>query len=216
MKPPLRIRALGRTLSAIGARAPWLWPVLRTPVQRFWNRAAATWDANESPERLRALRAAIDGLEPPRRVLEIGTGTGSGAAVMKGKWPDADITGVDLSPEMVRIATAKVQGVSFEPADASRLPFGDATFDLVAQNNVPVYFDEIARVLAPGGAVLITSTFGPATPYYTPHNLLRRRFAKLGFSGLRSEQAPPGDWFLARAPSPDARANPERPLETQP
>jgi ubiquinone/menaquinone biosynthesis C-methylase UbiE len=90
-----------------------------------------------------------------------------------------------------------VPGVTFEPADAARLPFRDASFDLIAQNNVPVYFNELARVLAPGGRVLITSTFGPVTPYYTPHNVLRKRFAKLGFTDLRSEQAPPGDWFSA-------------------
>jgi ubiquinone/menaquinone biosynthesis C-methylase UbiE len=102
---------------------------------------------------------------------------------------------------MIRIAQAKVRGVAFEPADAARLPFPDASFDLVAQNNVPVYFSELARVTAPGGRVLITSTFGPATPYYTPHNVLRRRFRKLGFTDLRSEQAQPGDWFSACKPS---------------
>jgi ubiquinone/menaquinone biosynthesis C-methylase UbiE len=98
---------------------------------------------------------------------------------------------------MIRIAQAKVPGVTFEPADASRLPFPDASFDLVAQNNVPVYFDELARVTAPGGRVLISSTFGPVTPYYTPHNVLQKRLRKLGFTDLRSEQAPPGDWFTA-------------------
>lgn len=199
--PPRRIRMLGRTLSWIVAHVPWAWPVIRRPVQRFWNRMAAGWDANESPNRTQALRAAIEQLEPPRRILEIGCGTGSGAAVLKARFPDADITGVDLSPEMVRIATAKVAGVTFEPADASRLPFGDRTFELVTQNNVPVYFEELARVLTPGGQVLITSTFGPVTPYYTPHNVLEKRFGKLGFSELRSEQSPPGDWFSARAPS---------------
>jgi ubiquinone/menaquinone biosynthesis C-methylase UbiE len=91
--------------------------------------------------------------------------------------------------------------VRFEPADASRLPFADGTFDLVTQNNVPVYFTELARVMAPGGRILITSTFGPATPYYTPHSVLERRFRKLGFTDLRSEQAAPGDWFSACKPS---------------
>ena len=81
---------------------------------------------------------------------------------------------------MVRIAQAKIQGVTFEPADASRLPFPDASFDLVAQNNVPVYFGELARVLAPGGRALITSTFGPVTPYYTPHNVLAMAYRHLG------------------------------------
>jgi malonyl-CoA O-methyltransferase len=188
---------MGRTLSGIVAHAPWLWGVIRGPVTRFWNRMAGGWDANESPNRTQSLLAAVDHVGEPERILEIGSGTGSGSAILKARFPDADITGVDLSPEMVRIATAKVEGVKFEPADASRLPFPDASFDLVAQNNVPVYFGEIARVLAPGGRILITSTFGPATPYYTPHRVLKRRFGKLGFRGLRSEQSPPGDWFLA-------------------
>jgi ubiquinone/menaquinone biosynthesis C-methylase UbiE len=195
--PPRRVRLIGRSLSAVVSHAPWLWGVIRGPVQRFWNRMAGSWDANETPNRAQALLAAIDHVGEPQRILEIGTGTGSGAAILKRKFPNAAITGVDLSPEMVRIATTKVEGVTFEPADAARLPFADASFDLIAQNNVPVYFNEIARVLAPGGRVLITSTLGPATPYYTPHKVLNRRFGKLGFTDLRSEQAPPGDWFLA-------------------
>jgi len=199
--PPRRVRVMGRTLSAIAARAPWLWPVIRGPVQRFWNRMAGSWDVNETPGRTHAMQAALEQLEAPGRVLEIGSGTGSGAAILKARFPSAQITGVDLSPEMVRIATAKVPGVTFEPADASRLPFPDSSFDLVVQNNVPVYFSELARVLAPGGRVLITSTFGPVTPYYTPHNLLTKRFGKLGFTDIRSEQAPPGDWFSACKPS---------------
>jgi malonyl-CoA O-methyltransferase len=188
---------MGRTLSAIVAYAPWLWPVIRGPVRRFWDRSAGSWDVRETPHRTRAMQVALEQVAEPTRVLEVGSGTGSGTAILHARFPTAEITGVDLSPEMVRIATAKVEGVRFEPADASRLPFADDSFDMVVQNNVPVYFDEIARVLAPQGQVLITSTFGPATPYYTPHKLLSRRFGKLGFSGMRSEQAPPGDWFLA-------------------
>jgi ubiquinone/menaquinone biosynthesis C-methylase UbiE len=198
--PPRRVRYVGRTLSWIAAHAPWLWTVIRAPVQSFWNRTASSWDANESPNRTVSLRAAVDAVGEPKRVLEIGSGTGSGAAILSARFPDAEVTGVDLSPEMVRIAQAKVAGVTFEPADASRLPFPDASFDLVAQNNVPVYFREIARVLAPGGRVLVSSTLGPATPYYTPHNVLERGFKKLGFREIRSEQAPPGDWFLATKP----------------
>jgi SAM-dependent methyltransferase len=198
--PPRRVRLMGRALSGIVAYAPWLWGVIRGPVTRFWNRMAGSWDVNETPNRTNSLKAAVGSVGEPKRVLEIGSGTGSGTAILKAQFPQADITGVDLSPEMVRIATAKVPGVTFEPADASRLPFPDASFDLVAQNNVPVYFAEIARVLAPGGRILVASTFGPATPYYTPHKVLNKRFAKLGFKDLRSEQSPPGDWFLATKP----------------
>jgi ubiquinone/menaquinone biosynthesis C-methylase UbiE len=192
---------MGRTLSGLVAYAPWLWGLVRGPVQRFWNRMAGSWDANETPGRTHAMQVALESVDSPARVLEIGTGTGSGAALLKARFPQAEVTGVDLSPEMIRIAQAKVPGVTFEPADASRLPFADRSFDLIVQNNVPVYFAELARVLAPGGRVLITSTIGPATPYYTPHNVLERRFRKLGFTDLRSEQAPPGDWFSACKPS---------------
>jgi ubiquinone/menaquinone biosynthesis C-methylase UbiE len=195
--PPRRVRLVGRTVSGLVAHAPWLWRLIRAPVQRFWDRAAARWDANETPNRTHSLRAALPQMGNPKRILEIGTGTGSGAGILKASFPESEVTGVDLSPEMIRIAQAKVPGVTFEPADAARLPFADASFDLVTQNNVPVYFDELVRVTAPGGRVLITSTLGPATPYYTPHNVLRRRFGKLGFTDLRSEQSPPGDWFTA-------------------
>jgi SAM-dependent methyltransferase len=199
--PPRRVRFMGRTLSALVAYAPWLWGLVRGPVQRFWNRMAGSWDANETPGRTQAMQVALDSFDSPARVLEIGTGTGSGAAMLKARFPEAEVTGVDLSPEMVRIAQAKVPSVTFEPADAARLPFADGSFDLIVQNNVPVYFAELTRVLAPGGHVLIASTFGPATPYYTPHKVLERRFRKLGFTDLRSEQAPPGDWFSACKPS---------------
>ncbi len=199
--PPRRVRIMGHVLAALVAHAPWLWGLMRGPVQRFWNRTAAGWDANETPGRTHSLQVALEQMGEPRRILEIGSGTGSGSAIIKARFPQAEVTGVDLSPEMVRIAQAKVPGVSFEPADASRLPFPDGQFDLVAQNNVPVYFSELARVTAPAGRVLITSTFGKATPYYTPHNVLRRRFTRLGFVELRSEQVPPGDWFAASKPA---------------
>jgi ubiquinone/menaquinone biosynthesis C-methylase UbiE len=199
--PPRRVRLVGRTVSGLVAHAPWLWRLIRAPVQRFWDRAAARWDANETPNRTNSLRTALPQMGNPERILEIGTGTGSGAGILKASFPESEVTGVDLSPEMIRIAQAKVPGVTFEPADAARLPFPDASFDLVTQNNVPVYFDELVRVTAPGGRVLITSTLGPATPYYTPHNVLRRHFGKLGFTDLRSEQSPPGDWFTACKPS---------------
>jgi ubiquinone/menaquinone biosynthesis C-methylase UbiE len=199
--PPRRVRLVGRTVSGLVAHAPWLWRLIRAPVQRFWDRAAARWDANETPNRTNSLRAALPQMGNPKRILEIGTGTGSGAGILKASFPESEVTGVDLSPEMIRIAQAKVPGVTFEPADAARLPFADASFDLVTQNNVPVYFTEVGRVTALGGRVLITSTFGPGTPYYTPHNVLQRRFEKLGFTDLRSEQSPPGDWFTAYKPS---------------
>jgi SAM-dependent methyltransferase len=199
--PPRRVRLIGRALSIVATRAPWLWPLIRRPVTAFWNRMAASWDDGASAARTQSLAAALPRMGAPRRILEVGTGTGSGAALLAEQFPEAEVTGVDLSAEMVRAAQTKVPSARFEVGDAGRLPFPDGSFDLVAQNNVPVYFRELARVTAPGGRILITSTFGPATPYYTPHDVLQGGFAKLGFTELRSEQAPPGDWFSACKPA---------------
>ena len=191
--PPRRIRFIGRTLSLVAARLPWLWPVLRPLVRRFWDRMAQGWDTRISAERTTALADGLAHAGRPRRILEVGTGTGSGAVLVAERFPDAELTGVDLSPEMVRRARARLPHARFAAADAAALPFPDASFDLVVQLNVPVYWRELKRVLAPDGLVLIASTFGPATPYYTPHALLRRRFTEVA-----TGRAGPGDWFIGR------------------
>jgi ubiquinone/menaquinone biosynthesis C-methylase UbiE len=148
------------------------------------------------------LEAALEHVPAPRRVLEIGPGAGEGSAMMAERFPDAAITAVDVSEGMLDIARANVpERVRLQLADAAALPFEDGSFDLVAQMNVPVYFAEIARVTAPGGCVLVASSLGPATPYYTPHSVLRRKFARRGLRELASGQADPGDWFIACRPS---------------
>src|SRR5215218_9784437 len=102
--PPLPIRAVARGMSALIARAPFLWPVLKRPTQRFWDKAAPRWDARRDPsERAGPLAAAVDRVEPePRRILELGTGTGTGALMLAGRFPDAEIWAADLSEEMIR------------------------------------------------------------------------------------------------------------------
>jgi SAM-dependent methyltransferase len=115
------------------------------------------------------------------------------------------VRGVDLSEEMVRRAQARIgldpEGrVAFKVADAADLPFEDESFDLVAQLNVPPFFAEIARVLRPGGFVVIAASWGPSTPFYTPESVLRRRFRKHGIESLESGEAAQGTFFVARRP----------------
>jgi hypothetical protein len=55
-------------------------------------------------------------------------------------------------------------------------------------------------VVAPGGHVVIASTLGPRTPYYTPDRVLARRFRKLGLEVLEGGSAGEGTYFLARRP----------------
>ena len=207
--PPLPVRAIARALSTIVARAPFLWPPLRRPTQRFWDRTAASWDDRIRPgsaEHLAPLAAACERLErEPRKVLELGTGTGAGALMVAQRFPAAEVWAVDLSEEMIDRARRKVPAdvaprLHFDAADAGALPHGSGTFDLVCQLNLPLYAKEIARVLAPGGYVAIASSRGPRTPYYTPDSVLRRRFEGLGLEVLDGGSAGDGTYFLARRP----------------
>jgi SAM-dependent methyltransferase len=203
--PPRSIRIIGTTLSTLIARAPWLWPVLRRPTQRFWDRMAAQWGSRAAAAgRLEGLEAGLESIPGPRprRILEIGTGFGDGAALIAQRFPEAEITAVDMSERMLEGARERLpERVAVQRADAGALPFPDGSFDLVAQLNVPVYFSEIARVTAPGGCVLVASSLGPSTPYYTPHAVLRRKLARRGLREARSGAAGPGDWFIACRPS---------------
>jgi SAM-dependent methyltransferase len=205
--PPLRVRLLGQALSLTIARAPALWPLLRGSTIRFWERAAPGWDVRtnaDRPERQAPLAAACDRLESaPDAILEVGTGTGAGALMLAGRFPQARVHGADLSPSMIEAARAKVPAdlaarVAFDVADAASLPYPDASFDLVAQINVPVFPGEVARVLRPGGHFVVASSLGPATPYYTPPGVLRRACAKRGLEQVGEGEAGAGTYFLAR------------------
>ena len=63
----------------------------------------------------------------------------------------------------------------FELADASQLPYGDGSFDLVTLANMIPFFDELARVTAPGGAVVFSFSGGAETPIYVSSERLRAR-----------------------------------------
>ena len=107
-------------------------------------------------------------LEPGERVLDLGSGAGTDslvAAQMVG--PDGDVTGIDMTPQMLAKACAAAAemgaaNVAFVEGEAERLPFPDASFDVVISNGVidlipdkEAVFSEIFRVLAPGGRIQI-------------------------------------------------------------
>jgi len=81
--------------------------------------------------------------------------------------------GVDLSPEMVRVARRDHPGFGFEVADVRSLPFADASLDGVlgwyslmylAPADRPRAFGEIARVVRPGGYLLVGYKQGDDSP----------------------------------------------------
>ena len=103
------------------------------------------------------------------KALDIGTGTGWLAIGFAQGLPGVHVVGLDLSDVVLKLARENAQEsgvssrVSFEKGDAQDMPFEDDTFDLVISSNTlhllknPVgMFDEIQRVLKPGGRFLVS------------------------------------------------------------
>lgn len=145
-----------------------------TDVARRYDRIARFYDAFESPMDLlggRRRRARIAGAATGR-TLEVGIGTGRNLDLYR---PDLDVTGIDISPAMLsgarRRAARRDRPVRLEVADVERLPYPDASFDTVCATCVfcsvadPVAgFAEIARVVDPGGQVLLLEHVRPRSP----------------------------------------------------
>ena len=167
-------------------RAPALWRVFRYPLTRTFDRLAPTWDTlRNSPDRLAALEHALDAVPgSPARILDVGTGTGSAARMAAARWPNATVTGVDFSAGMIE-ESKKLGGERYVVGDAAALPFADASFDLVLLNNMIPFFDELARVTAPGGHVAIAFSRGAETPIYVPLDRVAQQLEARGFGIAR-------------------------------
>jgi SAM-dependent methyltransferase len=209
--PPRRVRIVGRAITQAIARAPWLWPLLRGPVRRFFSERAVDWDRRTGAggvEHLEPLAAAALHVSPaPERILDVGCGTGEGTLFLSREFPQARVRGVDISEEMIHGAVAKVgldpEGrVAFKVGDASSLPYPDDSFDLVCQLNMPPFFAELARVLRPAGQVIVASSRGPASPFYSRPGLLRWKFLQHGIEPVEIGEAGEGTFYVGRLQEP--------------
>lgn len=118
-------------------------------------------------QRARFLEAVA--LRPGERVLDIGVGPGLLAHDMAKIVGEAgQVAGIDTSEPMLAVARdrcAEQPWTDFHAADATKLPFDDARFDVVVSTQVYEYVPDIAaalaevhRVLRPGGRVWILDT----------------------------------------------------------
>lgn len=131
-----------------------------------WRRAGVgdTYHRFFGPITARAVEPLLDAAEvgPTRRVLDVATGPGyvAGRAAARG----AEVTGVDIAPEMLVLARRLWPDVTFRTGDAHALPLDDASFDVVVANFlIPHLADheqavqEFVRVLRPDGRLALST-----------------------------------------------------------
>jgi SAM-dependent methyltransferase len=110
---------------------------------------------------------------PPGRALDAACGTGRHARHLLEL--GHEVTGVDLSPEMLTVARAKVPGATFREADLRNIPGAGGEFDLVVCGlalalvaELGAAVAELSRVLRPGGH-LVVSVLHPFQAYLGWH-----------------------------------------------
>jgi demethylmenaquinone methyltransferase/2-methoxy-6-polyprenyl-1,4-benzoquinol methylase len=113
--------------------------------------------------------ADLAGAEPSTHVLDVATGTGDLAIEMAGR--GAQVIGSDFSEEMLARAREKQPGITWEWANAMELPYEDDRFDAAtvgfgARNfsDLARGVGEMARVVRPGGKVVILEITTPTKP----------------------------------------------------
>ncbi len=106
------------------------------------------------------------------RVLDVATGTGDLALeLLQRVGPDGEVVGMDFSERMLALARVKTSAVRFEVGNALALPYADDSFDAAtvgfgARNfsDLPLGLREMARIVRPGGRVVVLEITTPQRP----------------------------------------------------
>jgi ubiquinone/menaquinone biosynthesis C-methylase UbiE len=192
-------RRFARFVTDTVVRRPVLWKVFRGPLRGMFDRLAPTWETRLGPHHLLALDLALAASPSPRRILDLGTGTGVVAFALAERYPEAEVLGIDLSRGMIEEARGKLAGrVGFEVGDASALGSPDGAFDLVVLSNMIPFSDELARVTAPAGTLVLSFSRGAGTPIYVAPEVLRRELGGRGFAEFAEFSAEPATAFRAK------------------
>lgn len=126
------------------------------------------------------VEAVTTGDPPPRRVLDVATGT-AGVAMMLAGRTGAEVVGIDLTEQMLEVGHERVarrglqDRVRLLGGRAEQLPFDDATFDALTFTYLLRYvadpaatMRELVRVVRPGGVISSLEFFVPPPPFWLP------------------------------------------------
>jgi demethylmenaquinone methyltransferase/2-methoxy-6-polyprenyl-1,4-benzoquinol methylase len=144
-------------------------------VRQMFDRIAGVYDRMNSVmtagmhHRWRERAVDLAAVGPGSRALDVATGTGDLAVELARR--GADVVGCDFSEAMLDRAREKAPTVRFEWADALALPYGDDSFDAAtvgfgARNfsDLGPGLAEMARVVRPGGRVVVLEITTPQRP----------------------------------------------------
>jgi malonyl-CoA O-methyltransferase len=149
----------------------------RTKVRKSFDRGACRYEETvivqkRVVERILAQLQQIPPARSPRRILDVGAGTGMLLRSLRKLYPGAFLAGLDLAPGMGSLAiesSPDSRDLYCVEGDAESLPFADGSFDLVVSTSTFQWLDvldtafaEAQRVLVQGGTFLF-ALFGEGT-----------------------------------------------------
>jgi len=159
-----------------------------------------SWDAGQylcfGAERTRSafdLLARID-LAAPRHIVDLGCGPGNSTVLLRERWPEAAITGLDSSADMLEAARRDHPGIDFVTGDiAAWAP--DERYDLVFSNAALQWVGDHERLLprlieavAPEGALAVQM---PSNYDFLTHRLMRQAAAEGPWRDRLADARPP-------------------------
>jgi ubiquinone/menaquinone biosynthesis C-methylase UbiE len=149
------------------------------------------------------LAAAVLHVGAPERVLQVACGDGEATLFLAREFPRARVRGIDDDAEKVAAAGRRVgldpEGrVAFKRGGPRKIPYPDDNFDLVAVVDAPPAPGEVARVLRPGGHLILAATRGAPTGSGASAWLLGRGLRRRGFELTDEERAGDGGFVVMR------------------
>lgn len=146
----------------------------RVAASQRWRRQSAAMGSGVTQAIVQVAAA-----QPGMQVLDLACGTGEPAISLASKvGPQGRVVGIDINGELLEVARSRSEqralpNLVFQQADAHKLPFPDASFDLVTSRFGVMFFDDVGlalgearRVLRPGGRIALLA-WGPVEqPYF--------------------------------------------------
>jgi trans-aconitate 2-methyltransferase len=120
-------------------------------------------------------------LAAPRRLVDLGCGPGNSTAVLRQRWPEAEVLGIDTSAELLEAARRDHPGIDFQRGNIAQWAPAEP-YDLVFSNTALQWVGDHERLLprlldavAPGGALAVQM---PRNHDFATHRLMRQAAAE--------------------------------------